>query len=98
MRDDNQQADQSGHLQAWQRMLRMGGRNETAIQGLIYAHTQPYDPVIFTDGSVLQGKKGGWDFIVYRQGRLVAAQKAGACFTMTLSMQMENEAMTKTLS
>lgn len=35
----------------------VGGRAEFEIQDIVYARGKPWDPVFFTDGSVLRGKK-----------------------------------------
>lgn len=41
-----------------------GGRVEFEIQDVVYVHAQTRDPIIFTDGSVVRGKKSGVSWFV----------------------------------
>ena len=70
--------------------------NETEIQDLILRNSEPDDPIIYTDGSVQNGRQNGWGFVVYIQGR-IAHTASGATLEPTSSMRMKVEAITKAL-
>ncbi|BFZ22749.1 hypothetical protein BsWGS_25788 [Bradybaena similaris] len=73
------------------------GATTLEIQDIIDQTALPRDYVIYTDGSVCRGKRSGWGFVAYKEGR-VCGERAAAYSTTTSSMRMEIEAATAALA
>ncbi|BFZ09631.1 hypothetical protein BsWGS_12670 [Bradybaena similaris] len=73
------------------------GVTKLEVQDIIDQTALSVDYVIYTDGSVCRGKRNGWGFVGYKEGR-VCGERAGAYSTTTSSMRMEIEAATAALA
>ena len=64
------------------------GATEVEIQQLIQEKARPGDVVIYTDGSVLRGRRSGWGFLAKANGRRMV-QESLAYDATTSSLRME---------
>ena len=69
------------------------GATEVEIQQLIQENSRSGDVIIYTDGSVLRGRRSAWGFIAKANGRRLVRESL-AYDTTTSSLRMEVEAVT----